>query len=128
MNKNTKKINLNDKFIESLFEYDGDYKPGKVLIRFYSKLKNDIMKIDCKVDLDCRKIKISKELYLELTNRVTEEAVKAGYPKRPSPKQPKSTAQGCLMWMNQGPSLKKDLNKYTVLVEKGAFVKAKKGE
>lgn len=119
---------LTDDFIKSLYDYEGDYEPGKILINFYSKLKNEILQIDYKVDIDARKIKISEELYLELTDKVTEEAEKAGYPKKPSPDEPISTAQGVLMWMNQGPSIDKDLSKYTVIVEEGAFVKTKEEE
>ena len=119
--------NINDKVFNKFFEYD-EFNTGVFLVNFYKHIKNEILGIEQKVDVDYRKIKISKELYMDMNERMIKIARDEGYPDSPTKDKPQSASAPALVWMNQGPSVDDNLDKYEIVIEDKAMVPSKGGE
>lgn len=115
------KTTINDKVFNKFFEYE-EFNAAIFLLNFYNHIKYKILGIEQRVDVDCRKIKISKELYMNMNEKMIEIARDEGYPDSPTKEQPQSARAPALVWMNQGPSVEDDLNKYEIIIEDGAMV------
>ena len=119
---------LTEEEYESLFEYcndDGDFLPFMPIINFYTFIKNEKLQIDEKVDIDCRKINVSKELSIDFVERMSDKAEEYLLEVEDSTKPDFTSNTARLMWLNNGPSHDEKLRKYEVCVEEGAFLLSK---
>ena len=121
-----KEYKLKQNHIDEIFNYnanDGEYMPGIALINFYDIIINDLVDTDIdKPVIDSKYIYISKKFYEFVMDKIKEGAKNAGYPETPNENNEVSIKQGMYQWMNSGPSIDEDLDKYSVVVEDNAII------